>query len=159
MNATHALGWALVHFLWQGSALALLLGVGLSLTRKAGAQTRYTLSLIALAAMLILPLATGMSLYDPPTSASTVTTVSTASDVVEASSPAPSPLQLVIGSWPFKAQKMNFGQLVKMNPPNLGNVPVQESLPWWPSRSDLGQRAVKRDQDIARNQSLLSEFI
>ena len=91
MNATHALGWALVHFLWQGSALALLLGVGLSLTRKAGAQTRYTLSLIALAAMLILPLATGMSLYDPPTSASTVTTVSTAPDVVESSSPAPSP--------------------------------------------------------------------
>ena len=31
MNATHALGWALVHFLWQGAALAILLGVALAL--------------------------------------------------------------------------------------------------------------------------------
>ncbi|MGE5800846.1 MAG: HEAT repeat domain-containing protein [Gemmatimonadota bacterium] len=65
MNATHALGWALVHFLWQGAALALLLLVGLAVTRNAAAQTRYALSLVTLAAMLVLPLATGLALYDP----------------------------------------------------------------------------------------------
>jgi len=65
MNATHALGWALVHFLWQGAALALLLLVGLAVTRNAAAQTRYTLSLVTLAAMLVVPLATGIALYDP----------------------------------------------------------------------------------------------
>ena len=32
MTATHALGWALVHFLWQGAALALLLSILLAVT-------------------------------------------------------------------------------------------------------------------------------
>jgi HEAT repeat protein/beta-lactamase regulating signal transducer with metallopeptidase domain len=66
MNATHALGWALVHSLWQGTALAVLLGIGLALTRPAAARTRYTLSALTLAAMLVLPVATGLRLYAPP---------------------------------------------------------------------------------------------
>ena len=40
MNATHALGWALVHFLWQGAALAILLVVALALIRPTAARTR-----------------------------------------------------------------------------------------------------------------------
>jgi HEAT repeat protein/beta-lactamase regulating signal transducer with metallopeptidase domain len=66
MNATSALGWALVHFVWQGAALALLLAIGLAATRRAAAQTRYTLSLLTLGAMLIMPLATGLGLYRRP---------------------------------------------------------------------------------------------
>src|SRR5262245_44102857 len=65
MNATHALGWALVHFLWQGAILAVLLGVALGLTPPRAARTRYTLSLLTLAAMLLSPLATGLRLYQP----------------------------------------------------------------------------------------------
>ena len=64
MNATSALGWALVHFVWQGAALAVLLALGLAATRRAAAQTRYTLSLLTLVAMLIVPLATGIGLYN-----------------------------------------------------------------------------------------------
>lgn len=89
MNATHALGWALVHFLWQGAAVALLLGTGLALTRNATAQTRYALSLIALGAMLILPLATAISRYDPPAPVSS--TFSSTIVNVEPASPSPSP--------------------------------------------------------------------
>jgi len=92
MNATHALGWALVHFLWQGGALALLLLVGLAVTRRAAAPIRYTLSLLTLAAMLVLPLATGIALYDPPGSAGSpvVSERSPARTLSPASSPSPS---------------------------------------------------------------------
>ncbi|HET8713152.1 MAG TPA: HEAT repeat domain-containing protein [Gemmatimonadales bacterium] len=103
MNATHALGWALLHFLWQATALALLLAAGFALTRRASAQTRYALSLVTLVAMLILPLATGIGLYDrvapvragqmeaslgSPSAAST--SISPAASI--SSSPAPSPV-------------------------------------------------------------------
>jgi HEAT repeat protein/beta-lactamase regulating signal transducer with metallopeptidase domain len=64
MNATQALGWALVHFLWQGAALAILLGIALAVTRPTAARARYTLSLLTLGAMLVLPIATGLRLYD-----------------------------------------------------------------------------------------------
>ncbi|MGH7522634.1 MAG: M56 family metallopeptidase, partial [Gemmatimonadales bacterium] len=64
MNATHALGWALVHFLWQGAALAILLGIALAVTRPTAARARYTLALLTLAAMLVVPIATGARLYD-----------------------------------------------------------------------------------------------
>ncbi len=55
MTATHALGWALVHFLWQGAALALLLAIVLAATRPTAARARYALSLLTLGAMLVLP--------------------------------------------------------------------------------------------------------
>lgn len=75
MNATHALGWALVHFLWQGAALAILLGIALTLMRATASRTRYTLSLLTLAAMLVAPVATGLRLHRSgratPTSVST----------------------------------------------------------------------------------------
>jgi HEAT repeat protein/beta-lactamase regulating signal transducer with metallopeptidase domain len=70
MNATHALGWALVHFLWQGAALAILLGVALAAIRPTAARTRYTLSIVTLAAMLVVPIATTLRLYEPVFSSS-----------------------------------------------------------------------------------------
>lgn len=111
MNATHALGWALVHFLWQGAALALLLLVGLAVTRNAAAQTRYTLSLVTLAAMLVLPLATGIALYDPRGSV-TPALIAGAPAVSESSqpssparnpfnSPSPSPSSSAVASAPL----------------------------------------------------------
>jgi HEAT repeat protein/beta-lactamase regulating signal transducer with metallopeptidase domain len=83
MNATHALGWALVHFLWQGAALAILLGVALALIRPTAARTRYAVALLTLAAMLVLPIATTVQLYDPAVPSSSNTAV--------ASQPSPSP--------------------------------------------------------------------
>jgi HEAT repeat protein/beta-lactamase regulating signal transducer with metallopeptidase domain len=65
MTATHALGWALVHFLWQGAALALLLSILLAATRPTAARARYALSLLTLGGMLVLPVATGLRLFQP----------------------------------------------------------------------------------------------
>lgn len=62
MNATQALGWALLHFLWQGAAVAVALAGALRATRHHASSTRYLLGVIALAAMLALPVATALHL-------------------------------------------------------------------------------------------------
>jgi beta-lactamase regulating signal transducer with metallopeptidase domain len=52
----HSLGWALLHFLWQGTAVAALAAVLMTLCRRASA--RYVLAVGALALMLAAPIAT-----------------------------------------------------------------------------------------------------
>jgi len=49
---TQALGWTLVHFVWQGSLIAAGAAVLLRLTRSASAGTRYIVACAGLAAML-----------------------------------------------------------------------------------------------------------
>jgi beta-lactamase regulating signal transducer with metallopeptidase domain len=52
----HSLGWALLHFLWQGTALAALAAVFMTLCRRP--STRYLLGMGTLALMLVAPVAT-----------------------------------------------------------------------------------------------------
>ena len=59
------LGWMLVHFLWQATAVALLLAVLLRLLRRSGANLRYAVACGALALMVVLPLIT-MQLVEVP---------------------------------------------------------------------------------------------
>ena len=66
MNGMDALGWALVHFVWQGAALAVILGVLLSLTRVTAARARYGMALATLVAMFIAPAVTAFQLYQAP---------------------------------------------------------------------------------------------
>jgi len=56
LRELHTLGWVLLHFLWQGTAVAALAVVLLSLCRRASA--RYTLAVGALVLMLVAPVAT-----------------------------------------------------------------------------------------------------
>jgi beta-lactamase regulating signal transducer with metallopeptidase domain len=58
----HALAWALVHFLWQGTAIAALSAVILAFLRRASA--RYVLAMVALGAMLCTPVVTFFLLKD-----------------------------------------------------------------------------------------------
>ena len=55
-NALHALGWALVHFLWQGTALAAFAAAAMTLCRSTSA--RYIMAVSALILMFLSPLAT-----------------------------------------------------------------------------------------------------
>ena len=50
---TTALGWALVHFLWQGALIALLLALANAASRRAGARVRYALACGAMALMVL----------------------------------------------------------------------------------------------------------
>ena len=54
-SAVQALGWTLLHFLWQGAATALLLALLLWLTRASSPPVRYLLSCASLALMVLLP--------------------------------------------------------------------------------------------------------
>ena len=55
---TATLGWALVHFLWQGLLVGLAAALALSLLGNARPQVRYAVACAALALCLALPLAT-----------------------------------------------------------------------------------------------------
>ena len=53
-----ALGWALVHFIWQGAIVAALYGVASIFLRRCSANVRYWVACSALVVMVTLPLAT-----------------------------------------------------------------------------------------------------
>lgn len=56
------LGWTLVHFLWQATAVGLILGAILSLLHRSSANLRYTVACTALAMMVFMPMATMMAM-------------------------------------------------------------------------------------------------
>jgi len=62
MNLTHSLGWTLLHFLWQGAMVALLLAAALAFMRRSGPRLRYAVSCAALALMLVCALMTFLEL-------------------------------------------------------------------------------------------------
>jgi len=52
------LGWTLIHFVWQGAAVAILAAVVLKLLRKASSNLRYVVACMALVVIVILPVVT-----------------------------------------------------------------------------------------------------
>ena len=56
--AVQALGWALLHFVWQGALVGLVAAGLLAQLRHARAQARYAVACVALFACLLLPVAT-----------------------------------------------------------------------------------------------------
>src|ERR1700722_15887318 len=58
----HAAGWTLLHFLWQGALIAIILACVLALLSRQSAQPRYLASCAALVLMAILPLITFASI-------------------------------------------------------------------------------------------------
>jgi beta-lactamase regulating signal transducer with metallopeptidase domain/sporulation protein YlmC with PRC-barrel domain len=54
--AMHSLGWALLHFLWQGTAIAAFAAAAMALCRRS--SVRYWLGVVALVLMLLAPFAT-----------------------------------------------------------------------------------------------------
>lgn len=62
----HALGWALVHSLWQGALVALAYSCFASLTRNSAAHVRYVAACAAMGLMLLLPAATATRALNSP---------------------------------------------------------------------------------------------
>ena len=58
-----SIGWSLLHLVWQAAVVAALLGCALQLMRGASANSRYLVSCVALAAMLLLPAATAIRVH------------------------------------------------------------------------------------------------
>jgi beta-lactamase regulating signal transducer with metallopeptidase domain len=61
-----ALSTALLHFLWQGIAVGVLLAIALLLLRKSSASSRYVASCIVLAMLALAPVVTGWVVYQSP---------------------------------------------------------------------------------------------
>ena len=59
---TSVAGWALIHFIWQGAAAALVAAMALGLCRRRSATVRYALACVALAAMVASPAITAYQL-------------------------------------------------------------------------------------------------
>ena len=55
-------GWVLIHFLWQGSALAIIAAAALRFCRRRSSSVRYSVACLALGAMLAAPLLTAFML-------------------------------------------------------------------------------------------------
>ena len=65
-SVVNALGWTLLHFLWQGAAIAAVYAM-LSMAFKASrANVRYNLGVLALFLMLLMPVLTFLSIYQVP---------------------------------------------------------------------------------------------
>jgi beta-lactamase regulating signal transducer with metallopeptidase domain len=58
-----SLGWALIHLLWQGALVAVLLAFALRVLGRKAATARYALACTALLVMLVLPVATAWRHY------------------------------------------------------------------------------------------------
>ena len=61
----HTLGWVLVHFLWQGLAVAVLIGMILHFLRNRTAQTRYLAACAALGLLVMAPVVTSGLISTP----------------------------------------------------------------------------------------------
>ncbi len=62
-NLMHALGWALVHSLWQGAMIALLLALSFTMFQKIGSKWRYRLLISSLCFIFILFLGTFAKIF------------------------------------------------------------------------------------------------
>jgi beta-lactamase regulating signal transducer with metallopeptidase domain len=76
--ALSAVGWALVHFIWQGALLGAATAAALAALRGARANVRYVVAAVALALMLVAPVITAQQVYQ--THIPTAFTIVAASD-------------------------------------------------------------------------------
>src|SRR6266850_3770984 len=64
MNTSmQVVGWTLIHFVWQGTAIALVIAAALRLTERRSPNVRYLIACAGLAAMLAAPAATARLLW------------------------------------------------------------------------------------------------
>ncbi len=82
-----AIGWALLHFVWQGALIGALAWATLALLRRSAADVRYVVATVALLLMTTMPLVTGWQVWAGDAAAPGVA----ASEVVNTPAPIPAP--------------------------------------------------------------------
>ncbi|WP_243383928.1 M56 family metallopeptidase [Geothrix alkalitolerans] len=91
-----ALGWSLIHFLWQGAALGLLAWLALALLRGASARARYGVACAALLLMAAAPVATFLVLQRQIVPAEPLRLGAEASAVLVSEAPLPLRLKMAL---------------------------------------------------------------
>ena len=76
MPVVDALGWTLIHFIWQGAVVALVVAVAKKALKRRPANLKYLAACLGMFAMLALPLVTFLALryYSPSTGVATLDT-------------------------------------------------------------------------------------
>ena len=88
--AAQAIGWALLHFVWQGTLIGALTALALAALRKGAADVRYVVAAIGLSLMVTLPAVTAIQLWKSATSPSpSIVTRDASAPVVPASAARP----------------------------------------------------------------------
>jgi beta-lactamase regulating signal transducer with metallopeptidase domain len=64
-NLINAIGWTIIHSLWQGAAAALGLAVVMFFLRQSSGRTRYLVGVMALMLVLVMSMVTFVSIYQP----------------------------------------------------------------------------------------------
>jgi len=74
MPVVEALGWTLIHFIWQGAVVALVVAIAKRALKRRPANLRYLIACLGMLAMLALPLVTFLALryYSPPPDVATL---------------------------------------------------------------------------------------
>ena len=126
MPVVQALGWTLIHFLWQGAAVALLLAIINAALKDCAANLRYLSSCIALLLMLGLPLITFAALRSDRVAAAALTT-GAAARIGAGSLPAGE-------TTPATAHAFVTGKRARCSRASRRGSPRYGSQEWWRSR-------------------------
>ena len=110
------LGWTLLHFIWQATAIALLLAILLAGLRKTAASVRYIMACAALGLIVLLPIAT-ISLIPASTPQSTA-------HIEPPPAPAIVPMQPITEETPL-ARVVEYEEPIRLESTNIAPV-----VPW-----------------------------
>ncbi len=102
------LGWTLVHFVWEGAAVAALLALALLLTRRSTPGLRYGLALGTLVVLAALPIATFWALAPAPITASSGSLRFTAGEAIVGTPTALAKMPLLVGVWAVGVVLLSF---------------------------------------------------
>ena len=108
-SAMQAMGWALLHFVWQGMALAAFAAAAMALCRRT--QVKYLLGVVTLVMMLLAPAATFV--YD-----------------LQQNGNSPRIAQGAVVVTPVHATSPSVGVINSASPQNSPVRPSLDSLPW-----------------------------
>jgi len=118
----YALGWALVHFVWQGAALALVVRAAMAVLARRPANVRYVVACAGLAAMAIAPAATAL-MVSGPVPGTGVTVLVPAGEAVGVPAAAP-PASMTEAPPPAPSGAVRTSQLAALVEKWLGTIVV-----------------------------------
>ena len=124
--AAQAVGWALLHFVWQGALIGVLTSITLVLLRRSAADVRYVVSTIALTLMATMPVVTGVQVWQDEPAA-------VARTAVAAPTGAPVALTAPVASAPVRSPRFDGDALTRAGraPRGLSQADLEPWLPFF----------------------------
>ncbi len=146
----NTLGWALIHFLWQGAAIGALFALGRYLLKNATPHARYSLGLVCLLLLLLAPVATFVTLYQSDTAAGPIPVAAFNDTATAAASLAIDPAQWIESALPWIVLAWTLGVMVMSGRATLNWFLMQRCM-------RVGVRPV--NEEILQRAEMLRELL